>query len=535
MRYPHFYIALVILFIGVPLIAIVPRISDFLLTSSALQAIHNLIEYPGFSTMVSQALITAVVTLLLVTGFTVVTAQYLVPLCQSRSHQSWLGIFSMPHLAFAVALLWLLAPTGWLWRIIPVETPWMPWFDRQYLVTLWIVLILKELPFMWFMTVRALQQLPIERWLLVGQSQGRSVTRTWWLVVIPALLARLRLPLCVVAVYSLTVVDLAIFAAPQTPAPLAVQIVQWQLEFNAQSQALAMIASLVLTIIAGLLCGWVVIQEHLLKQWGQRILVRPLYRSERWLLRLTAVGRRLPLLFIVLSILLLIALVALAHGQSWFYPALLPQQWRVSLWTNEWAYLWSGVWRSFWIACCVAALSILLAIVTAEWQRTVQKRLPMLLLLLPLLIPQVFLVLIWIPFTTTAGGWVILAHLPFSYAYALLAFLPAEERFEQRYLHQSQALGYSFWQSWWRIKRPLLMVPLKTAFALAMLVSIAQYVPTLLIGGGRVATLTTDFVALSSGADQSMQAVYAITMWLLCSIVLLVLRPRIHSRAGEMQ
>ncbi|RUO41002.1 hypothetical protein CWE22_02050 [Pseudidiomarina aestuarii] len=543
MRYPHFLLLVVAIVIGLPMLVIIPSLSELLWSVDLKQVIRELIQYPGFFTMLSQSLLTALISVVVVTGLTLISARYLVALKQSgqptntqNTQHSWLGILSMPHLAFAVALLWLAAPTGWLWRLIPVETPWMPWFDRQYLVSLWIILIAKELPFMWFMALRALQQLPLDRWLLIGRSQGHSETRTWWLIVIPALVQRLRLPLCVVAVYSLTVVDLALFAAPQTPAPLAVQVVQWQLEFNPLSQQLAAVGSVVLALLAGLVCGWVRLQEWVLFTWAQRLLSRAMTKGEWILLNISRIGRVLPSVFTGLALVLLVALITLAHGRGWFYPALLPQQWDFTLWINEWLFLANGAWRAFWIAVAVASISLVLCILTAEWQRARRQKIPRALLLLPLFIPQVFLILVWIPWTDTNLFWVAWAHVPFSYAYALLAYLPAEERFEQRYLQQSQTFGYSFWRAWWLVKRPLLKVPLLTAFALAMLVSIAQYVPTLLIGGGRVSTLTTDFVALSSGSNSSMQALYALTMWLLCAVVLVVLKPRASAaREGEIQ
>ncbi len=38
----------------------------------------------------------------------------------------------------------------------------------------------------------------------------------------------------------------------------------------------------------------------------------------------------------------------------------------------------------------------------------------------------------------------------------------------------------------------------------------AQYLPTLIIGGGRVATLTTEAVALAAGANRRVIGVYAL-------------------------
>jgi putative thiamine transport system permease protein len=41
-------------------------------------------------------------------------------------------------------------------------------------------------------------------------------------------------------------------------------------------------------------------------------------------------------------------------------------------------------------------------------------------------------------------------------------------------------------------------------------VSLAQYLPTLMLGAGRISTLTTEAVALSSGQDRRISAIYAL-------------------------
>ena len=56
----------------------------------------------------------------------------------------------------------------------------------------------------------------------------------------------------------------------------------------------------------------------------------------------------------------------------------------------------------------------------------------------------------------------------------------------------------------------MLLAPVLTAVAVGLSVSVGQYLPTLLIGGGRVATLTTEAVALSSGGDRRAIAVFGL-------------------------
>jgi putative thiamine transport system permease protein len=56
----------------------------------------------------------------------------------------------------------------------------------------------------------------------------------------------------------------------------------------------------------------------------------------------------------------------------------------------------------------------------------------------------------------------------------------------------------------------MLLRPVLTAAAVGFAVSVGQYLPTLLVGGGRVQTLTTEAVALASGGDRRLIGVYAL-------------------------
>jgi putative thiamine transport system permease protein len=62
----------------------------------------------------------------------------------------------------------------------------------------------------------------------------------------------------------------------------------------------------------------------------------------------------------------------------------------------------------------------------------------------------------------------------------------------------------------WKVRLPMLLRPVLTAAAVGFSVSVGQYLATLLIGGGRVATLTTEAVALASGGDRRAIGVYGL-------------------------
>jgi putative thiamine transport system permease protein len=56
----------------------------------------------------------------------------------------------------------------------------------------------------------------------------------------------------------------------------------------------------------------------------------------------------------------------------------------------------------------------------------------------------------------------------------------------------------------------MLLRPVLTAAAVGFAVSVGQYLPTLLVGAGRVQTVTTEAVALASGGDRRVIGVYAL-------------------------
>jgi putative thiamine transport system permease protein len=129
----------------------------------------------------------------------------------------------------------------------------------------------------------------------------------------------------------------------------------------------------------------------------------------------------------------------------------------------------------------------------------------------------------------------IAVQIPYSAAYAYLILAPAEKRFEQRLVTAMQSYGYGFWPSWWLIKRPLLQQPLLLAWVFAALVSMAQYLPIILMGGGRWPTLTSELVAISSGANSQLLAIYAVSQWLLALLFLMIVAWPQRSIEGEQQ
>ena len=93
-------------------------------------------------------------------------------------------VLAMPHLALALGLLWLAAPSGVLMRLLlaPFEVlvpPQYPLPDAHG-ITLALGLALKEAPFLMLMAQTALSRLPVTAQLQAGQALGYSISQLRW-------------------------------------------------------------------------------------------------------------------------------------------------------------------------------------------------------------------------------------------------------------------------------------------------------------------------------------------------------------------
>lgn len=441
-------------------------------------------------------------------------------------------LLAVPHAAFAIGLAFLLAPSGWLLRAL---SPWAtglmeppPWPTTQdpWGLGLIAVLVAKEVPFLLWAAATQLQRADVAhswtRELLLARSMGYSRSHAWWRVLWPQLWPRLRWPMLAVLAYSLTVVDLALVIGPTSPPTLAVLAWQWLLDadlaLNAQGAAAAWALAAVLALVAAGL--W-------------RLSRRPIWRT-RWTTgargatRLRMVSTHAGAAgFALLLGLYLAVMLALAVGSvagSWPFPQLLPQTYTAQAWTSVWASF-STLGTTLTLASCSALAALLWSVAWLEYAppHLIARLRPA--LYLPLVLPPV----LWVVGlhamslrlgldATWSGLW--LAHTLAAVPYVLIALSPAYTGFDARLWHISATLGHRRTVFLWRVKWPLLRAALASSFAIGFAVSVAQYLPTLFIGAGRFATVTTEAVTLAAGAQRSLTSAYAWLQWLLPVLVL---------------
>ena len=456
-------------------------------------------------------------------------------------------MLAVPHAAFAIGLAFLIAPSGWLLRAF---SPWATGFDAPpaWATTqdpwgggLIAVLVVKEVPFLlWAAATQLRRADTAARWsreLDVATSMGYAPHTAWWRIVWPQLWPLLGGPLLAVLAYSLTVVDMALVIGPTTPPTLAVLAWQWLLDadasVNAQGAAAAWLLAWVVAALAGAL--WAV---PALLRWrscwtnGHRGASSGVLHS-RPLVLLTLAA--LPAIYLAV----MLALAVGSVSGVWPFPCLLPDNFSWQGWQSVAASA-----QTVWTTCVLALISSVTALAwSVAWLEYAPARLDAQLrrlIYLPLLLPSVLwvvglhrLALAW-GIDGHASG-LYLAHSLAATPYVLIALSPAYLNFDTRYASIAASLQKSRWHFLSRIKWPLLKASLSAALAVGFAVSVAQYLPTLFVGAGRFATVTTEAVTLASGAQRSLTAAYAWLQWLLPALMFgaaaWVGQPRKFSRA----
>ncbi|GIX14773.1 MAG: ABC transporter permease [Paracoccaceae bacterium] len=379
-------------------------------------------------------------------------------------------------------------------------------------IALMLGLMVKEVPFLVLVMLSALSQIPVGRHLAAARALGYARGVAWIKVILPQLWPMIRLPVLVVLSYGLSVVDMAIILGPSNPPTLAVALTRW---FADPDPAMILPASAGALLQAGL----VALAAGLVL--GAEAAARPL---GRWWLRRggrgLSAGPGLRLAggavagLMALGVLSLLALALWSLAWRWPWPAVLPQEWSAALWAGAGGGWADALANTVILAAASAGLGLVLAVLWLEaetgarfaaWVRP--------LVYLPLLVPQIgFLYGLNVGLLQIglSGGMaaVVWAQLLFVFPYVIIALGDPWRRLDPRLIRAAAALGAGPLRRLWAVKLPVLLRPVLTAAAIGVAVSVAQYLPTLFMGAGRIATLTTEAVTLSSGADRRVTGVY---------------------------
>ena len=456
------------------------------------------------------------------------------------------AMLALPHAAFAIGVVLLVSPSGWLLRLganlwgwvggVGLESPpdW-PTTQDPWGMGLIVVLALKEMVFLLRMGLAALQRPDFSKRLRLemqlAQSMGYSERAAWWRVGWPQLASRLVAPLGAVFAYSISVVDVALVIGPTAPPTLGVLAWQWLQDADPKTQAQGAAAAWLLLAVSALVVAWVVFVHHIVfKPWSRARLTRgaaPLTaRDHHALARLQPTTAAWALLAIYSAVGLALGLASVTG--VWLFPALWPQTWTSGAWSAV-ASDGDTLWASVWLGLSSASAATVWVLLMWEWwplrwRRGCRSAVLLALLFLPLLLPAALwalglhrLALEWGWDTNGSGVW--LAHTLSVAPYVALALYGPLQSFDSRLRTVAATLGHGRWGFVWRVQWPLLRGAIAAAFAVGFAVSVAQYLPTLYVGAGRFGTVTTQAVALSSGGQRSLMAAYAALQWVLPALV----------------
>ncbi len=492
-------------------------------TSLNLDPGRHLFELPGLWTSVRISFVTGI-------GTTVISLVLVAAFCSACHGTRWFRwaervlapILSIPHAAVAFGLAFLLAPSGWILRLL---SPWATGFTRppDWLIihdpngfTLMAGLIAKEVPYLLVMTLAALGQADAERIRTVAATLGYRPVAGWLKVVFPAVYPQIRLPVFAVLAYGLSVVDVALILGPTTPLPLAPRLV---LLFNDPDLTLRFVASagalLQLGLVIFCLIGWIFF-EKMISQIGLRWICSGNRGHDRNLLRAGVITAMM--LFAGLTFLATAGMTIWSFAETWRFPKALPPALTWGNWVRHLPDLTGTLSNTITVALSAVAIGLAISIGALEYEAR-SGRLSRVgsggFLYSPLLIPQVAflfgmqILLVW---GGMDGRWFTLSwvHLVFVFPYIFLSLSDAYRAWDERYMRTALCLGSSRIRALFAIKLPMLLRPIAVAGAVGFAVSCGLYLPTAFAGSGRYPTLTTEVVALSAGGDSRLIGLFAL-------------------------
>ena len=413
-----------------------------------------------------------------------------------------------------------------------------------YGISIILGLTLKELPFLLLMALGALAQPELGKKLrqqyTVALNLGYYPITAFFKAVLPLLYPFLRLPILAVLAYASASVEMPLILGPNTPPTLAVSIIQW---FNDVDLTLRIKASagalLQLVLTAGLVGFWLGGEKTIKAIFsvssvnGKRHYADAIWQKVTAILTVGVIG------FMLLS---LSGLVLWAFAGFWRFPAMLPEQFVLLHFQSAFTQMSTPLVNTLSIGAVSTAFAVFLTLLCLEAEQLSAKPLShftSFIIYLPLLVPSVAFLfgLVWLQQLANHQSEffnVAFAHLLFVLPYVFLSLASSYRRLDSRFAHVAASLGAAPIKVFFQIKLPQLFAPILIAIALGLAISFGQYLPTLLAGGGRIATITTEAVTLANGASRRTSAVYAIMQMALPLIGFIVawMLPKYFFRSG---
>ena len=502
-------------------------------TQFGLHVFATLFDTPALWQMVGLSLFTGLLsTLLAVAGALMLLAGFY--------HLRWLQaiqrllspLLVLPHAAAAMALLFVLSPSGMIMRVATsfsstesiVPTSW--WFPYDSVgISVMIALALKELPFIMLMALSVLSQPQTEKkvagYYRIGAALGYSNIAVFFKLILPVLYPQIRLPILAVLVFATSSVEIPMLLGPNSPNTLAVSVLYWFNHIDLSMRMLGSAAALLQVVVSGVAVGIFIAVERVIAVFGshQRLSGKR-HSADLWV---KSVAYSIVSAYCLLIVAIIYSVVMWSVAQYWAFPNLVPDGFTFLHWQTATASLALPLVNTLQLALAVGITSVAMVLLTLESlsntrsSRSVIDNVLPYTLFLPLFVPGVAFLygLVWLQQMFMGDAiWVntFIAHLVYVLPYVYISLAVSYKKFDMRYVHVALGLGKTPAQVFFKVKLPLMFPPIAVAFALALAISFSQYLPTILPSGGALPTLTTEAVASVSGSSQRLSAVYVILL-----------------------
>ncbi len=497
-----------------------------------LQGFNTLWQTPGINQMIILSLTTGLISTLLAFVITLmILAAFFNSVWLERIQHILSPILVIPHAAAAIAVGFLIAPSGMFSRLI---SPWLSGWELApqgmfphdpYAISIILGLTLKELPFLLLMALGVLAQPHLGKQLRqqhkVALNLGYCPMTAFFKVILPSLYPLLRLPILAVLAYASSSVEMPLILGPNTPPTLAVAIMHWFNDVDLTLRIKASAGALLQLIITGGLLGLWLLGEKAVKSLFSYSLIngKREYGGVYWK-HITTVITTFVIIFLTLA---LVGLVLWSFAGFWRFPAALPDTLTLQHWQSGVAQIGEPLFNSIVIALASTFIAVVLTLLCLESEQIngkLMSRFVSVIIYMPLLVPSVAFLfgLVWIQQLMTEKMTyinVVMAHLLFVLPYVLLSLASSYRQLDSRFSIVAASLGASPSKVFFKVKLPQLFTPILIAVALGLAISFGQYLPTLLTSAGQVSTVTTEAITLANGASRRTSAVYALMQMLL--------------------
>ena len=442
-------------------------------------------------------------------------------------------LLAVPHAAAAFGLAFLIAPSGLIFRLLAepfglTRPPDLLIIGDPLGLAMMAGLVAKEMPFLLLVAFAALPQADPVRRSRLAASLGYGRMAGFLLTVWPGVYRQIRLPVLAVAAYASGVVDVALILGPSLPAPLAVRLVAWMNDPDLSLRFMASAGALLQLAITGAVLLLWLIGERLVGLLQRRVAAsgRRHRRDGAW-----RIAAGIPVALAGGAVFFGLAwLFVWSIAGFWAFPAILPPSVGLATWSRTLESAGGPLATTFLVAILSAGVALVLVVILLEARRRqfrasagrAVRLTPAMagLIYLPLIVPQIAFVFglqvaVLSLGLTPSIPLLAAVHLVFVTPYVALALADPWYAVDPRYEQVAASLGHGALARLFRVRLPMATAAVLTAMAIGFATSVGQYLPTLLIGAGRLPTITTEAVALASGGNRRIIGAYALLQTLL--------------------